>query len=791
MAPVLGFTGDVTPFSRSLAGFTAARDALLLAPEADLSAYRKLVTETAAQVEPASLTLDELAAGSFEGLFDLPPSREAAAAAARAMAGAETADGARAAAVRLRLLGAITFAGAPDAAVQGELTHALVAHPRFPALLASSYGREALSALLRVGRTTVIRRETQGIVAAVRHLDPATSPERAVDLEGLGLLLALAIGDEAALAFEVRSLLEFGRQAMEVGDASARAAIEAQIRTLAVLLEPPREPRPSPTRREGEGPATEGEQGLNSELEVTSVLARRLVEGLAASGRVGGHLELELTIGRTRERTFLRVPDSWYESPREQTITADQVVVSEDGRQFRAFGGAHIEDPLFQIHASDVGFDRGRNLYLARDVDGHGELFGVRAGRLRVAGTEGSAERLRLRMGLGQSLTVARIEAGNLTLDREQRLRARDVSLRLLGIRVVGVGSVTGRMSFGDRAADPSPDEPDRPRGRSPTNRWLKLPSLGFEEGGVFVRYSNALKFAGRWTGITSLNISTAVDPKVMLGANYNLLDVTNDLDQFISAPGLQNRSLGSYYHTVRNWEPLRENEPLFDRKLFVGASTAWNVSYEDENSERHEANVPFSLGIGGGHPLFHVLGVRGQLSFERVEDEGFGADTRFSLTGVLGARSFEIMRGVGLSVRAEGTTRFGSDTDYTWYRANAGLTVLPIPKLRVSGSYFESWEKGEARFPYDRVTADQGVTARADLTLGRTRLGLMNQYSSRRGEWVRWQVFVARRVGLVEPFVAYDQQLSRYSFGVRLNPRPLLDQLRLRRLTGITTPAP
>jgi hypothetical protein len=330
--------------------------------------------------------------------------------------------------------------------------------------------------------------------------------------------------------------------------------------------------------------------------------------------------------------------------------------------------------------------------------------------------------------------------------------------------------------------------EPKQPRGQSPAYRWLKLPSLGFEDGGVTLRYNNALKFAGRWTGIASLRLSTSVENGATLGANYNLRGVTNDLDLFLSTPNLQNDFLSSFYYIIRNQEPLRVNDKLFERKLFTGFTTAWNTSYQAEDGNRNEADIPFSFGIGGGGPILGVFGFRGQASYERVADETGGEDTRLALTGVLGMRSFEIARGINVFLRAEGTSRFG-DEEYTWYRGNAGLTLLVIPQARISAGYYRSWENGEPRFPYDQVSADHGYTARLDVTLGRTRLGYMNQFSDRRNGWFRNQVYVARRVGVVEPFLAYDEQFSSYSFGFNLDTQTIMDHLTRRRVTGVETP--
>jgi hypothetical protein len=195
-------------------------------------------------------------------------------------------------------------------------------------------------------------------------------------------------------------------------------------------------------------------------------------------------------------------------------------------------------------------------------------------------------------------------------------------------------------------------------------------------------------------------------------------------------------------------------------------------------------------VGIGGGGPIGRVLGFRGQVTYERVEDKGFGKDTRLAVAGVLGPPSVEIARGVQLFLRGDGITRFGGSDIYTWSRASAGLSLLPIPQVRLSSAYYQSWEWGTPRFPYDRVSRDHGVTARVDLTVGATRVGYMNQYSSRRSGWVRGQVYLARRIGITEPFVAYDEQFNRVSLGVNLDTTALLDRLFRRRVTGVETPS-
>jgi hypothetical protein len=458
-----------------------------------------------------------------------------------------------------------------------------------------------------------------------------------------------------------------------------------------------------------------------------------------------------------------------------------------DGYPLRAFGGVRIEDPALRVHASDLGVDRERSSGFAEQLSFRAPLVRVDAGRTTVNEGAVRVENARVASRL-LGLNLVRIDTRLLEKDQENRIHLEGGSVRLLGFRVYGIDSFTSSASSRSENGTDTPKK--SAKGRSPTYRWLKLPSFSFFDGSFSLSYNNALKFAGRWTGITSFRLSTDVDPSFHLAGNYNLRKVTNDVDTFISSPDLQNKFLGSYFYTIRNQEPFKENDRLFRPILIAGFATSWNQSYEDQEGDRNEADIPLSLGIGSGGPIGRLLGYRAQLNYEQVQDKGFGEDTRFAFTGVVGPRPFEIVRGANLSLRAEGTSRFGGGDTYTWYRANAGITLLPIPWLRLSGSYFRSWESGTPRFPYDQVVADRGLTARIDLMVGLARLGYMNQFSQETDRWVRNQFYISYQVGIAEPFVAYDEQFNTTSFGLNLNVSAPFERIRHRRITGLTPAA-
>src|SRR5688572_17920224 len=58
--------GAEAPFASALTQFRSERTTLLRDPEATLLGYRELVTRHAARIDPASLSLEELAQGTFE-----------------------------------------------------------------------------------------------------------------------------------------------------------------------------------------------------------------------------------------------------------------------------------------------------------------------------------------------------------------------------------------------------------------------------------------------------------------------------------------------------------------------------------------------------------------------------------------------------------------------------------------------------------------------------------------------------------------------------------------------------
>jgi hypothetical protein len=768
--------------------YLSARDALLRDSNADLPAYKELVNQHAARVDLASLSLDELAQGAFAGLFDFLPSRTAAAQRCDALQAADPTASARVATLRLRLLGNRTIESDPDAEMQEALVSRLLADPQLPSLMASPAAREVIDALVGVGRSPILRKHTAAIVSLVEQLDPKKAPEVAADLSQAALLLVMALPDWPTERKQLGRLIEYGKAVLKEDlPEAARRATEREVARLEQTLRVPTEADAPALSRRAEKEARET-QGLGSVgVGYTGVLedfGNYLLGAIEGSARLGGRAMVRFNTELPRAETVFEVPDSWHQVPGKAPVRAADAVTVLGGQPTRAFGGVRVQDPAIRVRATDFGLDRDRQSGFVEMATIRGDLFRVSADRIAVAGPEMQLDKARLNMVL-LGLPLVGVDADRLQIDRDRRLRLEKAGVRLLGFRVYAIDSLTTAPgSKSSEAAGAEKSQPDA-KGQSPLYKWLKLPSLSIFDGGFTLTYNNALKFAGRWTGITSFRLSTSIDPSLTLAANYNLLGVNNEVDRFIDSPSLQNKFLGSYYYTIRNQEHFMENDRLLRPFLIAGASTQWNVSYEDAAGDRNEADVPLSVGFSGGGPIGGFLGARGQISYEQVQDKGHGEDTRFALTGVVGPRPFRIARGIHMALRAEGTSRFGSGDPYTWYRGNAGVTFLPIPKLRISGSYYRAWEEGTARFPYDRVVEDRGYTARFDLQLGLTKLGYMNQYSDVDNHWVRHQFYISRQVGIIEPFISYDEQFSTVSFGFNFNVSAPFESVRRRTITG------
>ncbi len=776
-------------FATFLDDFTTQRDALLLDPSATVHSYRELVVQRAQTVEFNALSIEDLAGGAFEGLFDDPIAREKAEDCLQALVGDVSAAGARAHVVRLRLLGVRTVFGQPDPRVQEELVRAVLEHPGLTSLWLSPESSDVLGALCASGCSSTLKEHSDRIAGLLAALDASANLNLATQLDRLVLLAALAAPDASAFESYLDEIIAFGRACEQSeSDLAVRDEMSRQVAWVEEVA----------TRRQSLGSADLDRQGLTM-AELESVIAedrvvyaqflQHLADVIYVGFQAGGELNIRMLLLQPKQETVFSLPQSVYETPASTEFRAVDLVRSADGKVFRAFGGFRITDPAFRLSCSAIAVDEKRGAGFARGLRLGGHMIDVRADEFSIEGVEWEASDLRAGIKtLG--IFLLDVSADTLRRDTSEVTHIEGIKLRILHLPAGRFGAQKLEPPAEEKSEEAGRAGPTRPRGSSPTIMWLKPPSIGVKEGGISFSYWNSLKFGGRYTGSLGISTTKGQSPEYQVGLNYNLLEVTNELDLFMPATGLQENSLGSYYYRVGNQEPLEENSRLFERTLFVGAYTAANRLYRDAEGESQTLDTPIAIGIEAGKGLGSAVGARLQLAYERARDEEIGTDTRWVITPVLGTRPVRVSRGVHLTLRGEGSTRIGDDR-YTWYRGVVGTTALLHPRVRLSLGYFRSWERGEPTFSYDEVPEDRGYIARVDLSHAPYTLSYMNQYSTRDDDWVRHQWRLNRAFGIVDAFVAFDEQYRQYSFGITGGVKNLYDKIVRRRTLSADSGSP
>jgi hypothetical protein len=728
--------------------------------------YIVLVEKFAARLPLETLSLPELAVATTEGLLDTDQLRERGATRLSSLP-----PDALNATVRLRLLGAVTFEHTPDLALQKKLLGELLEHPGLSDLMASENAHYAVDALCSVGRSTALSERKTEILKSLSFLNPAKSPEIAEDLGRLQLLVYMCLPDRKERRSALERLLTYAKQAVAAPGVSPRAKslIEKRVTTLEDILKSTDDARGTPT-------------DLNRFPQVLWDLLRSAApeeEPLVARSRLYPEEEVSLPLRN----------DVLYPRQDTRVITRDSLILPFGAFGVRAFEGIDIQDSYFGLKASAMGLDlRGMRGFF-HDLSIKFGPYDLRAKNIDFNEKQGEiVEPGLFALYHGKTLVSVQSDRVSLTPKGEGNdLNVENVKVTALRLRLLTIPKFHTYIA----PPEPKPDVPEgpkEPRGQSPITQLIVLPTIGYESGGVTFGYRNAYKFAKRFTIPFSIRTYTGDKTTWEIGLNYNLLQTTDRLDRFTEADYLQEEYLGSYYYDIRNDGPLGENLRMFRPALFTGVYAGHNLHYVDERTDLKQTNnIPYAVRIEGTKGFGNVLGTRLQISRERVDDHGYGSDSRWVALGMAGPPPIRLFRGTHLFLRAEGVSRNGGSGSYSWLRGLGGITTRLTPGFRLSFSYLNSAEKGKPRFPYDEVPADEGYTARGDFILGSFHLNIMNQYSKRIHRWTRWQVYLSEYVGALEPYLSFDQRLTRVSVGLSYPISDFLDRLLRRKYSSVS----
>lgn len=766
-----------------LKGFLAERDALLFRPDATATQYRELVLEWAKRLTVGTLSVRELAQSARVGLLDLPPARDAALerldtlAPASGAATVPPADGACAAVVRLRLLGCVTADGLPEPAEQERLLPVVLAHPGIPEYMKSGGAVVVMDTLCRLGNAATIRKHGARIAEVVRLLDVRApdAAEIAADLGRIAGLVSLAAKDRAELRSELKALLTFGREAYRAFP-ERRVDIYEQIDPLESVL-----------------------NGMQSDKDVTTfedekeLIKNRSVSlptwfwGLFRTTHTGG-TPLVLPYNMVRppsQRSVLESPPPRTKTLKTKLAIKDENVLPIPAAGFRTFGGLELDDSFIRLRAADFALDPVKERMYARSLSLDMPPYRLDASRINLSeGGIGTLEDVRVIAYIRHARFLT-ISSPLAIRDEQGFVGAKDAKVSLFGLRLVTVPLLNFRSTTPKRrdAADlPDPDDfgnlgegkktkkPKFEKGQSASSQWLKIPTIGTLEGGISLGYRNAIKFGGRWSIPFSATLNTSAPSSADISVNYNIRSIDNSVDRFTDVAKFEQEFWNSSYFNIKRTNLERENEDLFSRVLLAGVYAQKNQFRTDPDLNRQTINIPLSARLEGGGAWGRTLGYRGQAGWERVDDTANGDDERWLLIGSVGPPSVRLTQGIYGFVRADTGWRYGVQTEqnYGWWRGLAGTTANLKTGLRLSAAYYNSGESGVARYPYDRVPADHGISARTDFSFGSANIAYMNQYSTRLNRWARTQFYVGIRIGGMEPFLGFDQRFNSYSFGLK-----------------------
>ena len=748
-------------FAAGLAEFVAVRNRALTDPTVSRASFDALIRDYAARFPPEKRTSDERARATFEGMYDLSPAQEEALQSLAVDAQSSTGEGVSAAAARLRL--------SPSA----ETLRALLDHPYLPEAMASPRSAAVIESLLWTN-SALLKPMAAAVAQAIARLDAATYPAAALAAPALTLILAQALPDATDFYPAERRLLDFGKNALASDNLTdlQKRELRVTLSNLTTILEPF-----TPDAKDFPPSTRELITRWRVQLEARSLLSVR------GGGRTAILFSRQVVHGEPP--IFLPSPNRLHATT---TTVRDAMSAPGAATTWRGFGGVALSDPTYRFDADDMGIDSVSQRGFARNPALNVFPYFVKADAVAIAPERGGISGF----AAGAALfgwPFFEIRGQNIGADETQRVTLKNTSLRALGIRLLTIRSLSGKFTLPavlpeDEESPPPP--PTAPRGSSPTRDWLKMPSFGIEEGKIVIGYNNAIKFAGRFTGVARLYSFGLSSAGYRAGLNYNLFKVHNGADKIIETIDLQQNLLDSRYFNITRDDFSAENKRLYDNNLFIGAVTAKNEPYQRPDGTRGIADTDYSVALDGVRTVGQYLFVRGQAARQKISEAELGGDTRWAFTGILGTRQIPVARGVTVSGRVEGIERRGGSGTYGWIRGYAGVSLKFLEGLRLSVAGVQSAEKGTPRFPSDRVAADRDIALRADFLIGSLRFGYLNQYSLDKRTWLRTQGIIGVPVGGFEPYISYDQRFHRISFGINVRLDEFVDRFRFRRATAI-----
>lgn len=419
-------------------------------------------------------------------------------------------------------------------------------------------------------------------------------------------------------------------------------------------------------------------------------------------------------------------------------------------------GAVQVDDPEGQLTASRFEF-----LWEARS--GTGENV-----RARIDGIEIRAKSVHIQPGRWEFLDVVAGDptSGHAVYD----LRSPRIVIR------PGIDAVISQ---------PKVDLLGRSFGRLPSQRLslvrgapgLQLPSIGYRRGrdfGVSWQYGRLVDARTFVDG--SFSSYQRARPAYAASIYRSVLRASDATAHFVVPSEFDEKFAFSWFENSNVRNPADEPTFLNRPRATVGLGSDWNhVAFTRWGDE--QINKPFEAEFqGGGH-----LGQFGYVGEARLQSIGLAGEElhrRLILSGSVGPSLLKIAPRLGADFRIDGFDFEQGSSRYRWIHGQFGLVYRPQPFMTVGLAYIATAQSGTALFLTDRPDATSALHARAEVTIGPRRFGMLGKYDVRQGKWFDREYSFAQKMGNFELYVVKRQFPDSLRFGITVRLDRILDAL-------------
>lgn len=253
------------------------------------------------------------------------------------------------------------------------------------------------------------------------------------------------------------------------------------------------------------------------------------------------------------------------------------------------------------------------------------------------------------------------------------------------------------------------------------------------------------------------------------------------DVNQLITpSTELDDRFNTSYFETINVGAPDNDERTIRAHRSAVTLGTFRKVVTTDRiDNAGYTKPVEVVFDKGGSH---EDLGYYGQIRFQSVRRNDEDLHNRIVVQSTLDMLSHKISYGLRSHLRADGAGYFGAGTTFGWARIDGALSYEPTRLFTFGASAFLGSEVGNSLYQDDRLYARTGVTGRADLNFGATKLSMLAKYDTDHHHVFDQELGMTQAMDGLEAFVVYRKFPSQYLLGVRLRVDSLMSALSKRR---------